>query len=68
MPPETFNKIEYSSKKTNTQGGDIWASGITILIMLTGKNVDVDISELPLIISNLKDISDDCRDFIQKCL
>ena len=57
-------------KKVNNQLGDIWAIGITIIVMLTGKNFEPTIEELESqkYLQGLKELSSECKDFIKKCL
>ena len=55
MPPEAQENQESS----NSQLGDIWALGVTLLVMLTGKHPEfidhkIDVEK---VISGLKDVS-----------
>ena len=53
MPPEILNKNKSLNQKGNIQKADVWASGITLLIMLTGKNIDMEPVQLEKYILNL---------------
>lgn len=69
MPPES--SITEGKKIIRTQSADIWAMGVTLLIMLTGKTPEYKnhaIVDLNKNIDDLKDISTDAKDFITKCL
>lgn len=47
---------------------DIWALGITLLVMLQGKSIQIDDEKLVGYVTNLKEISSDCKDFLKRCL
>lgn len=55
MPPES----QFSEENTSNQPGDIWALGVTLLVLLTGKHPEffdhkIDVEKA---VSNLKDVS-----------
>jgi len=66
MPPES----QFSEENTANQPGDIWALGVTLLVLLTGKHPEffdhkIDVEKA---INSLKDVSDNCKNFIARCL
>ena len=65
MPPEANGSTEACS-----QAGDIWALGVTLLIMLKGKLPDFTKQKIDTEteIAELKDISESCKNFIWGCL
>ena len=50
------------------QMADMWALGITLLVLLTGKNPELDESKLQSTINALSDVSEPCKDVLRKLL
>ena len=68
MPPESSGSE--GKKVIKTQSADIWAMGVTLLIMLTGATPEYknnSIVDLNKRIEELKDVSGDLRDFLRRC-
>ena len=65
MPPEGSGNQDISN-----HAGDIWALGVTLLVMLTSKNPDFKGQKIdaPAEIAKVKDVSESCRDFLARCL
>lgn len=67
MPPETEPS---NQEEVCTKAGDIWATGVTLLVMLTARHPDFQDGKINVQkeIGKLKDVSETCRDFILRCL
>jgi serine/threonine protein kinase len=66
MSPESLS----TEGESSSQPCDIWALGVTLLVLLTGKHpefVDQRINPEKEILK-LKDVSEQCKDFLQHCL
>lgn len=50
------------------QMGDIWALGITLMVLLEGRQINEAPEVVVSYIDQVKSISNDCRDFLRKCL
>ena len=66
MAPEI--KTPNPTKKVNNQLCDIWSLGITLLVLLQGRLVDIEDNKLESYIEEMKNISENCKDFLIKCL
>lgn len=67
LPPQMRNADRNQGNFTS-QMADIWALGITLLVMVQGKFVEMDDDKLIGYVSNMKEISMECKDFIKRCL